>query len=277
MKIMNILDTKITQNVGSINSPNKAVAPDNKKPKSAIIVEPAEPKAKPHIPETEIKIILNTTTSGVLTQINDQSSKPNNQTSPNTNTKSVEEPTNEAQPKVIDLNPVPKTSDEPKDKPKTEIEENERTDTDIPDIFNQDTIQDESQADQGQDYPDDEDMPEESNIQSIEKKIQIKDQPEKSRDYHNDIEDPDRLFEDNDSNFFVYFLFMMFICIVSYVLYHNKTKVLALVLEGRRSSSTSGRGGLRRKHTAAYRKLDSNLEEAITSTHTNNRVTQIIY
>lgn len=78
-----------------------------------------------------------------------------------------------------------------------------------------------------------------------------------------------------DSNFFAYFMFLMFVCVVCYVGYHNKSKVLALVLEGRRTSG--GRNGIgRRKHTAAYRKLDTNLEEAISS-NSSGRTTQIIY
>ncbi|XP_055588235.1 trans-Golgi network integral membrane protein TGN38-like [Uranotaenia lowii] len=91
----------------------------------------------------------------------------------------------------------------------------------------------------------------------------------------------DPFFEDPDSNFFSYFMFAMFACVVCYVGYHNKSKLLALVLEGRRSNGTS-RGGFSkngRKHTAAYRKLDSNLEEAITSNSagSNRSTTQIIY
>lgn len=78
-----------------------------------------------------------------------------------------------------------------------------------------------------------------------------------------------------DSNFFAYFMFLMFVCVVCYVGYHNKSKVLALLLEGRRTSG--GRNGIgRRKHTAAYRKLDTNLEEAISS-NSSGRTTQIIY
>jgi len=87
-------------------------------------------------------------------------------------------------------------------------------------------------------------------------------------------EDP--FYDDTDSNFFTYFMFLLLICVIAYVVYHNKTKMLALMLEGRRSS-TNGRSGLtRRKHTAAYRKLDSNLEEAITSS-ANGRSAQVIY
>ncbi|XP_052866283.1 trans-Golgi network integral membrane protein 2-like [Anopheles cruzii] len=79
------------------------------------------------------------------------------------------------------------------------------------------------------------------------------------------VQGADPFYNQNDSNFFSYFLFAMFSCALCYVAYHNKSKLLALLVEGRRSSS--GRGGFSkgRKHTAAYRKLDSNLEEAITS------------
>lgn len=81
--------------------------------------------------------------------------------------------------------------------------------------------------------------------------------------------------DNSDSNFFAYFMFLMFVCVVCYVGYHNKSKVMALLLEGRRTSG--GRNGIgRRKHTAAYRKLDTNLEEAISS-NSSGRTTQIIY
>lgn len=85
---------------------------------------------------------------------------------------------------------------------------------------------------------------------------------------------PDPFISDTDSNFFTYFMFLLLICIICYVGYHNKSKVLALVLEGRRSNG--GRNG-RRKHTAAYRKLDTNLEEAISSNSHTTRTAQIIY
>lgn len=92
---------------------------------------------------------------------------------------------------------------------------------------------------------------------------------------HASMQDP--FLEESDSNFFAYFMSLMLICIIVYVAYHNKTKVIALVLEGRRSGSGRGTGGIgRRKHTAAYRKLDTNLEEAITS-NASGRTTQIIY
>lgn len=66
-----------------------------------------------------------------------------------------------------------------------------------------------------------------------------------------------------ESNFFSYFMGVLVICVFVYVLYHNRRFVFALLLEGRRRNGGHGVG--RRKHTAAYRKLDSNLEEAISS------------
>lgn len=80
-----------------------------------------------------------------------------------------------------------------------------------------------------------------------------------------EIIESDPFFEDTDSNFFSYFMFLLLVCAAFYVVYHNKTKVLALVVEGRRSRGGSSRGSGRRKHKAAYRKLDCNLEEAIQS------------
>lgn len=103
-----------------------------------------------------------------------------------------------------------------------------------------------------------------------------KDSPDQSpsKEQLQNKEDP--FTDDTDSNFFTYFMCLLFVCVIAYVVYHNKSKMLALMLEGRRSS-TNGRSGLsRRKHTAAYRKLDSNLEEAITSS-ANGRSTQVIY
>lgn len=85
--------------------------------------------------------------------------------------------------------------------------------------------------------------------------------------------------EDKESSFFPYFMFLMFVVVTFYVAYHNKSKILALLIEGRRSRSYSSRGGSRRKqHSAEYRKLDSNLEEAIQSDGGHGVMsTQIIY
>lgn len=79
--------------------------------------------------------------------------------------------------------------------------------------------------------------------------------------------------EAEDSHLFSYLLCGMALCVLGYILAHNKNKLLAFVLEGRRSSGS--RGG-RRRHTASYRKLDSNLEEAITST-ARTSYSQVIY
>lgn len=80
---------------------------------------------------------------------------------------------------------------------------------------------------------------------------------------------------DEESNFFFYFMFFLVLIVAAYVLYHNRRFVLALILEGRRRGGNSDG---RRKHTAAYRKLDSNLEEAIASPKSGTTRSQpIIY
>lgn len=120
--------------------------------------------------------------------------------------------------------------------------------------------------------------PEDNEDEELDSNVQPKSSqeagPSKSQIISDQNVDPFR--NDTDSNFFTYFMFLLLVCVIAYVVYHNKTKMLALMLEGRRSSA-NGRSGLsRRKHTAAYRKLDSNLEEAITSS-ANGRSTQVIY
>ncbi|XP_043279553.1 trans-Golgi network integral membrane protein 2-like isoform X2 [Venturia canescens] len=79
--------------------------------------------------------------------------------------------------------------------------------------------------------------------------------------------------DDDDSHFFGYFTVIGVICIAGYVGYHNKQKIFAMVLEGRRSRGGRGR---RRPSTANYRKLDCTLEEAVTS-QCNSNVTHVIY
>ncbi|XP_014213799.1 uncharacterized protein LOC106643256 isoform X2 [Copidosoma floridanum] len=77
-----------------------------------------------------------------------------------------------------------------------------------------------------------------------------------------------------ESHVFGYFFLMIMCCIFMYIGYSNKQKILAMVLEGRRGRR--GRGNRRRPSTASYRKLDSNLEEAVTSQCSAN-VTHVIY
>jgi Keratinocyte-associated gene product len=70
--------------------------------------------------------------------------------------------------------------------------------------------------------------------------------------------------EDPDSNFFTYLCIVMFLSILLYILYHNRQKILGLLIEGRRGSRRQ-RERSRSGSKAAYSKLDCNLEEAITS------------
>ncbi|XP_017882307.1 trans-Golgi network integral membrane protein TGN38-like isoform X2 [Ceratina calcarata] len=78
---------------------------------------------------------------------------------------------------------------------------------------------------------------------------------------------------DDESHFFTYFTIVSLLSVAAYVGYHNKQKILAIVLEGRRSRNNRGR---RRPSTANYRKLDCTLEEAVTS-QCNANVTHVIY
>ncbi|KYN07913.1 PREDICTED: trans-Golgi network integral membrane protein 1-like [Cyphomyrmex costatus] len=78
---------------------------------------------------------------------------------------------------------------------------------------------------------------------------------------------------EDDSHFFTYFTVVTLACLAGYIGYHNKQKIFAIVLEGRRSRSNRGR---RRPSTASYRKLDCTLEEAVTS-QCNANVTHVIY
>ncbi|ERL83505.1 uncharacterized protein LOC125504371 [Dendroctonus ponderosae] len=80
---------------------------------------------------------------------------------------------------------------------------------------------------------------------------------------------------DGDSYFFSYFSVTMCLVIVGYVGYHNRHKILALLLEGKRGKR-NGRSG-RRPNSANYHKLDTNLEEAISSSCTKNPPSNIIY
>ncbi|XP_047364196.1 GATA zinc finger domain-containing protein 14-like [Vespa velutina] len=78
---------------------------------------------------------------------------------------------------------------------------------------------------------------------------------------------------DDESHFLTYFAIISLGFIAGYIGYHNKQKILAIVLEGRRSKNNRGR---RRPSTANYRKLDCTLEEAVTS-QCNANVTHVMY
>lgn len=57
----------------------------------------------------------------------------------------------------------------------------------------------------------------------------------------------------DDSHFFAYFLTAVVLCVVGYLAFHNKRKILALILEGRHERQ--------RRHNGHYRRLD-NTDEA---------------
>jgi len=119
-----------------------------------------------------------------------------------------------------------------------------------------------------------------SNMQEEEQpKLQ---EDEQLPDYENEnIEKPTRTEEDlvetkedveDDSYFFQYFMVVCVIFIAGYVGYHNKQKILAMLLEGRREK----RHQRRRPNSANYHKLDCNLEEAVTSS-CNKNTSSVIY
>ncbi|XP_057655520.1 trans-Golgi network integral membrane protein TGN38-like isoform X1 [Diorhabda carinulata] len=78
---------------------------------------------------------------------------------------------------------------------------------------------------------------------------------------------------DGESYFFTYFMVICILFILGYVGYHNRLKVFALLLEGKRGKRQH-RG--RRPNSANYHKLDTNLEEAISS-NVNKNPTNVIF
>ncbi|CAG9857959.1 unnamed protein product [Phyllotreta striolata] len=78
---------------------------------------------------------------------------------------------------------------------------------------------------------------------------------------------------DGESYFMSYFMVVCVLVVLGYVGYHNRVKVMALMLEGKRNRRQY-RG--RRPNSANYHKLDSNLEEAISSNVTKTS-TNVIY
>lgn len=74
------------------------------------------------------------------------------------------------------------------------------------------------------------------------------------------------------SNFFSYFIVLAIITIIAYLVFHNKKKILGLIVEGR-----SGRqAGRRRSGGREYRKLDSNVEDMM-ETGRETSMRQVIY
>lgn len=64
-----------------------------------------------------------------------------------------------------------------------------------------------------------------------------------------------------ESHFFVYFMALSALVVLGYLVYHNKRKIIAMAVEGKKGRNT----GRRRPNSANYHKLDSNLEEAMSS------------
>jgi len=74
------------------------------------------------------------------------------------------------------------------------------------------------------------------------------------------------------SNFFSYFIVLAIITIIAYLVFHNKKKIVGLIVEGR-----SGRqAGRRRSGGREYRKLDSNVEDMM-ETGRETSMRQVIY
>lgn len=56
--------------------------------------------------------------------------------------------------------------------------------------------------------------------------------------------------EQEDSHFFFYFLFVVLVLMAGYLIFHNKQKIIALIVEGRHERN-------RRSHRAGYKKLET--------------------
>jgi len=75
------------------------------------------------------------------------------------------------------------------------------------------------------------------------------------------------------SNFFSYFIVLAIITIIAYLVFHNKKKIVGLIVEGRSSGRQAGR---RRSGGREYRKLDSNMEDMM-ETGRETSMRQVIY
>jgi len=99
--------------------------------------------------------------------------------------------------------------------------------------------------------------------------------PEKKGQHRINLSDEDTMntgvFAEEKSNFMAYFLLIAIVCIIAYLVFHNKQKILALVLEGRRNSGSRRRSGGRE-----YRKVDTNVEDTMDLNRESN-LRQVIY
>lgn len=96
-----------------------------------------------------------------------------------------------------------------------------------------------------------------------------------SKDSSHFAEEKFRSFHEGESQSqaFSYLILFLIMGLVFYLVFHNKKKILALVLEGRQGRQTGGR---QRHRGARYHKLDNNLEEAMGSSSSDS-MRQIIY
>ncbi|XP_060527333.1 trans-Golgi network integral membrane protein 2-like [Cylas formicarius] len=157
---------------------------------------------------------------------------------------------------------------------KSEMEE--KNDNIVEDQVDNIDQQDDEEAEQEQEFlkkneppvpsenDDDIGMPELEQIRK-EKPHTLEDEPINSFDTTEDMS--------GDSYFFSYFTVVMCLVIVGYVGYHNRQKILALILEGKKGRRPPRS---RRPNSANYHKLDSNLEEAVSSSCTKS-TTNVIY
>lgn len=126
-----------------------------------------------------------------------------------------------------------------------------------------------------------EDSNAENDLDNLEYPEQEKQQEEKLESNLKPIKTKESMFpyandtavNEDDSYFFFYFMVVCVAFVLGYVGYHNKQKILAIVLEGRKGR----RSQRRRPNSANYHKLDCNLEEAVTSTCSNKSTTNVIY
>ncbi|KAL1517165.1 hypothetical protein ABEB36_000964 [Hypothenemus hampei] len=137
----------------------------------------------------------------------------------------------------------------------------------------------ENQEDDQEDRPeevDEAEKPDSDNEQEPAMPENIGDSQKKPTTLNDPVNSYNQLDDDSngDSNFFSYFTVIMCLVVISYIGYHNKQKILALLLEGKRGKR-SGRQS-RRPNSANYHKLDSNLEEAMSSSCAKN-TSNVIY
>ncbi|XP_069938561.1 trans-Golgi network integral membrane protein 1 isoform X3 [Cherax quadricarinatus] len=91
----------------------------------------------------------------------------------------------------------------------------------------------------------------------------FEDKPTGNENVPQKVDSEGKFSDDEDSHFFAYFLTIMITAIIFYLVFHNKQRIIALIIEGRAPSSSRNR---RSSSRAKYHKLDNNLEEAITAT-----------